>query len=58
MGEQFRVGDLVRLKSSGPAMTVEGTDADAVHVAWFVGDELHRETMRNENVERVYQINL
>jgi len=37
----FKIGDVVRLKSGGPKMTVEEVDdsADTVHCKWFVGGE-------------------
>jgi len=31
----FEPGDIVQLKSGGPAMTVSGTDADGVRCVWF-----------------------
>lgn len=41
----FRVGDLVRLKSGGPPLTVALiTDAGLPVVAWFAGDELRVQT--------------
>jgi len=31
----FKVGDVVRLKSGGPAMTVSELDKETVTVSWF-----------------------
>ena len=31
----FKTGDLVQLKSGGPAMVVTGTAADGVHCLWY-----------------------
>lgn len=46
MADTFSIGDSVRLKSGGPGMTVEQTEADGdgrgtpyVHCAWFDGKE-------------------
>lgn len=37
---QFKVGNVVQLKSGGPMMTVRLADfPDAIHCAWFVGGE-------------------
>lgn len=38
---QFKVGDVVELKSGGPAMTVEGIDPGTGRVVckWFVKNE-------------------
>jgi uncharacterized protein YodC (DUF2158 family) len=35
MADQFKAGDVVRLKSGGPKMTVTGMDAEKVWVSWF-----------------------
>ncbi len=34
-GAPFQPGDVVQLKSSGPAMTVVAVEADGVHVLWY-----------------------
>jgi uncharacterized protein YodC (DUF2158 family) len=36
----FQPGDIVRLKSGGPKMTVETVDDTGVYCAWFVGDKV------------------
>lgn len=41
MAGQFKPGDVVRLKSGGPDMTVEKVDGDRVSVVW-VGDAGHQ----------------
>jgi len=38
----FKIGDVVRRKSGGPKMTVEGVSKDDVAVVYFVGLELRR----------------
>lgn len=42
---EFDVGDVVRLKSGGPPMTVEAIEGGAARVVWFDDQHLtHRET--------------
>ena len=44
MAEQFRAGDVVQLKSGGPAMTVDGyDDAGLVVCSWFGGRAKRRQ---------------
>jgi uncharacterized protein YodC (DUF2158 family) len=39
---KFKIGDVVRLKSGGPAMTVTATPDVRVRCSWFSGaDEKH-----------------
>ena len=38
MADKFKVGDLVRLKSGGPIMTVYTIDDDDIHTNWFTDD--------------------
>ena len=43
---EFRTGDLVRLNSGGPVMTVwevERSEQGIVRTVWFVGEELKRD---------------
>jgi uncharacterized protein YodC (DUF2158 family) len=40
----FRVGELVKLKSDGPKMTVEHIGGDMVTCVWFDGSKLSRST--------------
>ncbi|HEV3110067.1 MAG TPA: DUF2158 domain-containing protein [Candidatus Binataceae bacterium] len=42
MADGFQVGDVVKLKSGGPLMTIEEIDGDRAHCLWFKGDK--RET--------------
>jgi uncharacterized protein YodC (DUF2158 family) len=49
----FKVGDIVRLKSGGPSMTVDGYndyDGDVV-CKWFAGDKLQYGTFNPDAVE-------
>ncbi|PQO28085.1 DUF2158 domain-containing protein [Blastopirellula marina] len=38
----LKIGDVVRLKSGGPQMTVDHIENDDVHVAWFDGRKCKR----------------
>jgi uncharacterized protein YodC (DUF2158 family) len=44
---QFEVGDIVRLKSGGQPMTVEGIDADYVECVWHEKVKGKTETSRD-----------
>ena len=39
MGAKIAVGQVVRLKSGGPKMTIDAIDDDGVHCIWFVKEE-------------------
>ncbi len=39
--DQIVAGDLVRLKSGGPLMTVEGTDGKLAKCSWFDWSETY-----------------
>lgn len=53
----FKAGDKVRLKSGGPAMTVEQVGNDSmtndpmVWCVWFVGTKLEKETFAPATLE-------
>jgi uncharacterized protein YodC (DUF2158 family) len=34
--EQWKIGDIVNLKSGGPRMTVENCESNTCHCVWFV----------------------
>ncbi len=34
----FKIGDIVRLRSGGPVMTVSGIDGTSVECTWFGAD--------------------
>ena len=42
MAEGFKAGDVVQLKSGGPAMTVENYEPPQAHCVWFVDREFRR----------------
>ncbi|WP_254513894.1 DUF2158 domain-containing protein [Anatilimnocola floriformis] len=41
----YQSGDLVRLKSGGPTMTVETVTPAGLLVSWFDGNTLHRDKL-------------
>ena len=49
MAETFKPGDVVKLKSGGPSMTVTGCEQGLVSVAWFENGVL-RQTAHGEYV--------
>lgn len=50
--QETRVGDVVRLKSGGPPMTVEGFDSGSVRVVWIDDrQQTHRETFPPEALQ-------
>ena len=49
---EFTAGDVVKLKSGGPQMTVEGTDSDSVECVFFDKDNvLKRATFAKDTVQ-------
>jgi uncharacterized protein YodC (DUF2158 family) len=46
----FKVGDLVRLKSGGPVMTVASV-GQSVHCQWFAGAKLEKGFFDAESLE-------
>jgi uncharacterized protein YodC (DUF2158 family) len=51
--EDFEVGDIVRLKSGGPNMTVENASGTKIECAWFLNDILHKGFCDQASLERV-----
>jgi uncharacterized protein YodC (DUF2158 family) len=51
---KWKVGDVVRLKSGGPMMTVNIADADgqSCHCEWFVNGEAQRGYYNMESLEK------
>jgi uncharacterized protein YodC (DUF2158 family) len=47
----FKPGDTVRLKSGGPAMTVNAVEGDWVSCAWFDGSKKHEDTFPAAGLE-------
>ena len=39
MDEQFKIGDVVQLKSGGPSMTVSGKSGEQLACQWYTGAE-------------------
>lgn len=52
MSEIYKVGDLVRLKSGGPKMTVNSINSVWIDCAWFTGSKANRENFKPEALER------
>ena len=62
---KFQPGDIVKLKSGSPDMTVEGYEAlwagdssietENVHCAWFDGKTMHKELFQQNALEIVKQ---
>ncbi len=50
--EEFEVGDVVRLKSGSPSMTIESIDAEGINCAWFVNDEVHYNYFNKEMIAK------
>ncbi len=50
--DHFTIGELVRLRSSGPWMTVEGSEGTAITCVWFWADAFHRKTFDGAMLER------
>jgi uncharacterized protein YodC (DUF2158 family) len=48
----FSLGDVVRLKSGGPAMTVQGFDQFTCSCVWFNGSILKEDSFLAEMLER------
>lgn len=44
----IKLGSVVRLKSGGPAMTVEGIHKDAIQCVWFNVKTLNRDTFNKD----------
>lgn len=42
LAHDIKIGDVVRLKSGGPAMTVQSIEEGKIWVAWFAGEAISR----------------
>jgi uncharacterized protein YodC (DUF2158 family) len=57
MARQFKVGDIVQLKSGGPKMTVDSVDDNivggraGVWATWFAGSKHQRSHFHQESIE-------
>ncbi|WP_182417425.1 YodC family protein [Bartonella sp. HY038] len=49
----FKVGDIVKLKSGGPAMTAQKVDGGKATCIWFKDDRLKTAVFRKDTVELV-----
>lgn len=48
----FSVGDVVKLKSGGPKMTVVSVEADLVDCSWFKNEELMHGSFVPDSLEK------
>jgi len=57
MADKFRVGDVVKLKSGGPNMTVEETYPDKVGTSWFdTNGKRHGWIFRADAIEHALKV--
>jgi len=47
----FNDGDLVKLKSGGPVMTVEATDGTDIYCMWFIDHKVEKGVFREPTLE-------
>ena len=52
----FKIGDIVRLKSGGPAMTAQKVDGGKATCIWFKDDRLKTAIFRKDTIELVNPI--
>jgi len=52
---EFNVGDIVKLKSGGPEMTIQSTSDTYVRCQWFAGKKLDKGSFPNESIIKVAQ---
>jgi uncharacterized protein YodC (DUF2158 family) len=53
MPENFKVGDVVRLKSGGPNMTIGEIGDTGVYCQWFAGDKPSASLFDSETLVKV-----
>jgi uncharacterized protein YodC (DUF2158 family) len=53
MEPNFEVGDVVKLKSGGERMTVEGVEDGYVHCVWFDGRKPERGTFPAKALDKM-----
>jgi uncharacterized protein YodC (DUF2158 family) len=51
--EDFNIGDLVKLRSGSPSMTIDGTSGSRYTCVWFDGAAFQRQTLDQASLERV-----
>ena len=49
--EKYKTGDLVKLRSGGPVMTVQSLNSDLVRCLWFAGKKLEEGYFQVESLE-------
>ena len=53
MSKILKVGDVVELKSGGPAMTVFSIDDALVYAVWYDEDQYHTETFYAATLRKI-----
>ncbi|HCQ8179606.1 YodC family protein [Morganella morganii] len=56
MSKKFKAGDIVRLKSGGPDMTIKAftlTQGEAYICQWFAGKKLEQGFFKEDSIELV-----
>lgn len=51
--EDFNVGDIVKLKSGGPNMTVDNASSSRIQCVWFVDATRYRDNFDQGALEKV-----
>ncbi|MDA2937027.1 DUF2158 domain-containing protein [Acidobacteria bacterium AH-259-A15] len=56
--QKFKSGDIVKLKSGGPNMTVDSYVASHIRCSWFAGNKLQMGSFEEDSLERVEEENI
>lgn len=51
--QEFAIGNIVKLKSGGPDMTVYSQEKAHLHCQWFAGKKLERGSFHVETIELI-----
>jgi uncharacterized protein YodC (DUF2158 family) len=51
--DDFNVGDIVKLKSGGPNMTVDNASSHRITCVWFEGEQYHMRNFDQGAIEKV-----
>lgn len=49
---KFNVGDIVKLKSGGPDMTIQSNTDNGYYCQWFAGKKLERGAFPEDSLEK------
>lgn len=53
-GKKMKIGDLVRLKSGGPVMTVSYVGTTNIKCTWFKGEDCHKENFPIDTLIKLF----